>query len=925
MINGELSEPFRISRGVRQGDALSCLLFDIAIEPLAENICCSQEIKGIGILGTRKRLKVKMFADNTTVILSEHDDIRNLQDILLKWCRVSGARFNIEKTEIIPLGNAAQRTEIIKTRKIGEHGDATPRNIHIARDGEPVRILGAWLGNNIDQTTTRAPIVKSVHKRLKRWSAMKHTLEGRRLILQMQVAGVTQYLTKVQGMPKEVENDLNKLVGQFMWNFEKVNTVNQAQMFAPHKKGGKKMLDIVARNKAIHLTWLKAYLNLGEDRVAWTYFADALIGMDIPESSKIDDDPGSRIMPILQTWELKLRNSSLPNNLKMMLRLAKEFNVQVSAPNPSPNTRLDLPIWYHVHSAPSVRKLYRTKVARCLRNKHDVKLVRDATNLLEATPENHEHRVGCTCQHCETMRRINKCSHPHECIRLTATLIEKINPKWNPYTANSTPTGPNPEGANEPMSERTTFDRNNETTHLNEAITIFKSSMREYGSATRTAPQNHAQQTQETTVYTDGACINNGDEDAAAGLGVWYGEEDERNLSMRVPIPQQSNQTGELMAVLMATKTHPPNEDLLIISDSKYVIDGLTKHAKLWESRNWIDTNHGDIFKCIIAWMRWRNGKTSLKWIKGHNGSRGNEEADRLAGEGAKLPPPPTPYELDHPPGLAAEGAKIMKLEQKDFYRILANERRIPIRAKADDNITKIRTCAKDSYGRSPTSEAVWKATRHKDLTRKTRDFLWKSTQGAYKIGEYWFPIAGYQERGVCPLCNEQEDMEHILKTCKAKPRVKAWELANVLWNRRYPTLLPTELGDILGCGLVNFMRDGKPDKGKNRLFRIIVSETAYLIWKMRNERRIRDNDGPDMTMEPEIRKRWTNAINRRLTINRTLTDERRFKKKAMDEKIVRATWSGCLKNEEYLPQSWPTNKGVLVGISLMCPGGHIR
>ena len=63
-------------------------------------------------------------------------------------------------------------------------------------------------------------------------------------------------------------------------------------MHATHKKGGKKVLNLEARNKAIQLTWLKSYLNLGSDRATWTYFADAIIGTDIPDSHQIDRDPG---------------------------------------------------------------------------------------------------------------------------------------------------------------------------------------------------------------------------------------------------------------------------------------------------------------------------------------------------------------------------------------------------------------------------------------------------------------------------------------------------------------------------------------------------------------------------------------------------------------------------------------------------------
>ena len=109
LINGKLSQSFIVCRGARQGDALSCPLFDITIEPLAASIRGSTSITGIQIPRTRKFLKIKLFADDTIVFLSEEDSIDDLQTILNDWCEVSRAKFNIEKTEIIPLSKPAQR------------------------------------------------------------------------------------------------------------------------------------------------------------------------------------------------------------------------------------------------------------------------------------------------------------------------------------------------------------------------------------------------------------------------------------------------------------------------------------------------------------------------------------------------------------------------------------------------------------------------------------------------------------------------------------------------------------------------------------------------------------------------------------------------------------------------------------------------
>jgi len=100
MINGELSSTYKLTRGVRQGDPLLCLLFNLAIEPLAEMLRRSN-LKDYKAPGMADPTIVSLFADNTTVYLTEDDNFEDLTTILDNWCKASGVKFNISKTEII--------------------------------------------------------------------------------------------------------------------------------------------------------------------------------------------------------------------------------------------------------------------------------------------------------------------------------------------------------------------------------------------------------------------------------------------------------------------------------------------------------------------------------------------------------------------------------------------------------------------------------------------------------------------------------------------------------------------------------------------------------------------------------------------------------------------------------------------------------
>ena len=82
-------------------------------------------------------------------------------------------------------------------------------------------------------------------------------------------------------------------------------------------------------------------------------------------------------------------------------------------------------------------------------------------------------------------------------------------------------------------------------------------------------------QTPYINVYTDGSCVNNGKPNAIAGIGVYFGENDVRNVSERV-IGKQTNNTGELSAIIKVFEVLKQdiidNKVVHIYTDSEYAI-----------------------------------------------------------------------------------------------------------------------------------------------------------------------------------------------------------------------------------------------------------------------------------------------------------------------------------------------------------------
>ncbi|OSX61808.1 hypothetical protein POSPLADRAFT_1145393, partial [Postia placenta MAD-698-R-SB12] len=102
---------------------------------------------------------------------------------------------------------------------------------------------------------------------------------------------------------------------------------------------------------------------------------------------------------------------------------------------------------------------------------------------------------------------------------------------------------------------------------------------------------------------------------------------------------------------------------------------------------------------------------------------------------------------------------------------------------------------------------------------------------------------------------------------------------------------------------------------GTIRLWRILISESVYLVWKLRNERVIQHgNVAGWQHSRREVEERWLQVLNVRLALDRTLTNPR-YKHSSVSADLVDETWRGTLVSTGPIPNDWIFKPGVLVGI----------
>jgi ribonuclease HI len=134
-------------------------------------------------------------------------------------------------------------------------------------------------------------------------------------------------------------------------------------------------------------------------------------------------------------------------------------------------------------------------------------------------------------------------------------------------------------------------------------------------------------------IYTDGACRGN------PGPGGWgvvlqYGD---KVRELHGGEPHTTNNRMELTAVIRALQALKRPCEIVLKSDSQYVLKGISEWLPNWKQRGWRTAAKKPVIN-VDLWQALDTlaqlHRIDWQWVKGHNGEPGNERADALANQG---------------------------------------------------------------------------------------------------------------------------------------------------------------------------------------------------------------------------------------------------------------------------------------------------
>jgi hypothetical protein len=212
LVNGTPTGFFQSSRGIRQGDPLSPLLFVVVMEALSKMLNSSM-LQGL-LSGFSMDIKDNealvmnhlLFADDTLIFCgAQAEHVRNLRCTFLCFEAVSGLRINLGKFELVPIGEVEDVESLAHI--LGCRIGSLPTTYLAMPLGASFKYISIWNG-----------VIENVERRLASWKKLYLYKGGRVTLIHSTLSSIPTYYLSLFPIPVSIAKKLEWLQREFLWS-----------------------------------------------------------------------------------------------------------------------------------------------------------------------------------------------------------------------------------------------------------------------------------------------------------------------------------------------------------------------------------------------------------------------------------------------------------------------------------------------------------------------------------------------------------------------------------------------------------------------------------------------------------------------------------------------------------------------------------
>jgi len=351
-MNGFLTESVKQKRGLRQGDSISPILFNFAIEPFILSIINNQDISGYTLQPTKPTqqrtiqlnspapVKIMAYADDVLILVKSRQEYMQMEDCIKTYSKASNSKINYDKSMAFPLHGGRMegyfgtrlRGYIQQQMKWYDYDSSE----YIKYLGYPIFFTTQQRDAFIDDLTAK------IEAQVNFFKIRKISLYGRANVANTIILSKLWHVLRLTPLPKATINKLSSIIFQYIVDEKRLH-IKKDVFYLPKNEGGLGLLHVGVQQQTLQMRYITALLHQDHHKTIPQHLYQ-LISHTLQMETNLNNIETILIFQETRSYKNNLKKGALQLILETMNTLIPRCQSDYQNAQVSINTCLTMPL-----------------------------------------------------------------------------------------------------------------------------------------------------------------------------------------------------------------------------------------------------------------------------------------------------------------------------------------------------------------------------------------------------------------------------------------------------------------------------------------------------------------------------------------------------------------------------------------------------